>query len=331
MKVLVVGAGVMGFNHVRVLNELKNVSSIVVVDSSEQALARVREKNFEKTILFDSLKQALAENSKIDAAIVAVPTRLHYEIAEQLVDKEIPVLVEKPITDSVVDGKKLVAKAEKKKVILAVGHVERCNPVVQALKKHVSILGALVHASAHRFGVPTDRDVGSSFVDQAVHDIDVISFVSGVYPHAVSAVEKKFVDKKYDDSCAAIFEFDGFTACVEANRVTPIKMRELVIAGTKGTARLDYITQDLTIIKAEHEFVKYSTFDEIVMRVGRGAEFRPYFVKEEPLRVELENFLSAIQNKTKPFSTGEDGLRAVAAIEAGHESAKTGDRKKIIL
>ncbi|NYZ77933.1 hypothetical protein H0N96_00845 [Candidatus Micrarchaeota archaeon] len=197
------------------------------------------------------------------------------------------------------------------------------------MKKHISTLGVLVHASAHRFGVPTDRDVGSAFVDQAVHDIDVISFISGFYPHTVSAVEKKFVDKKYDDSCAAIFEFDGFTACVEANRVTPIKLRELVVAGTKGTARLDYITQDLTIIKAEHEFTKYSTFDEIVMRVGRGAEFRPYFIKEEPLRVELENFISAVQGKAKPFSTGEDGLHAVAAIEAGHESAKTGDRKKI--
>ncbi len=328
MKVLVVGAGVMGFNHVRILNELKSVSQIAIADPNAEALARVRAKNFEKTVLFNSLKQAL-EDERFDAAIVAVPTRLHYEVASELLKKKIPLLVEKPITDSLDDGEKLVAKAEKKGVTLAVGHIERCNPVVQALKKHVSMLGELVHASAHRFGVPTDRDLGSSFVDQAVHDIDVISFISGLYPHTVSAVEKKFIDKKYDDSCAAIFEFDGFTACVEANRVTPIKMRELVVAGTKGTARLEYITQELTIIKAEHEFTKYNTFDEIVMRVGRGAEFRPYFLKEEPLRVEIENFLSAAQGKAKPFATGEDGLRAVAAIEAGHESAKTGKRKKI--
>ncbi|NYZ78384.1 Gfo/Idh/MocA family oxidoreductase, partial [Candidatus Micrarchaeota archaeon] len=122
MKILVVGTGVMGFNHVRVLNDLKQVSKVVVVDESEQALARVREKNFEKTELFSSLKQALAENAGFDAAVVAVPTRLHYEVASELLEKEIPLLVEKPITDSVADGKKLLAKAEKKNVVLAVGH-----------------------------------------------------------------------------------------------------------------------------------------------------------------------------------------------------------------
>ena len=212
------------------------------------------------------------------------------------------------------------------------GHIERCNPAVQALKKHAAVLGTPVYASAHRFGMPTDRDVGSSFIDQAVHDIDVISFIVSEYPKSVQAVERRFVDKKSDDCCAALYEFDGFTAAIEANRATPIKTRELILCGTKGTAKLDYITQDLTIAtNDDSKPQKYNTFDELVLRVGRGAELKPYFVKQEPLRVELENFIACVKGKAgaKPIASGEDGLRALAAVIAGHEAAASGKKTKI--
>jgi predicted dehydrogenase len=205
---------------------------------------------------------------------------------------------------------------------------------VQALKKHAAALGAPIHASAHRFGMPTDRDVGSSFIDQAVHDIDVISFLLDRFPRSVQAVERRFVDERSDDCCAALYEFDGFTASVEANRATPIKTRELIVCGTKGTARLDYITQDLTIATSDaggEKPQKFSSFDELVLRVGRGAELKPYFVKQEPLRVELENFIACVKGRAgaKPIASGEDGLRALAAVIAGHEAAQSGKKTKI--
>ena len=331
MKFLVVGAGVMGANHVRTLNEIAEVERVACVDTDAKTLQKLRDRKFEKAVYYDSLSECLKQE-KPDAAVVAVPTRLHFEVAERLIEAGIPVLIEKPITDKIEEGRKLVEKAKQKKVVLAVGHIERCNPAVQALKKHAAVLGTPVYASAHRFGMPTDRDVGSSFIDQAVHDIDVISFIVSEYPKSVQAVERRFVDKKSDDCCAALYEFDGFTAAIEANRATPIKTRELILCGTKGTAKLDYITQDLTIAtNDDSKPQKYNTFDELVLRVGRGAELKPYFVKQEPLRVELENFIACVKGKAgaKPIASGEDGLRALAAVIAGHEAAASGKKTKI--
>jgi len=323
----------MGANHCRTLNELGEVKRIACVDPNEKTLDALKKRNFEKTVFYSSLDEAL-QKEKPAAAIVAVPTHLHYAVCDELLDAGLHVLVEKPVTDKIEDGRKLVEKAKHKKLVFAVGHIERCNPAVQALKKHVAMLGTPVHASAHRFGMPTDRDVGPSFIDQAVHDIDVISFVVGVFPRSVQAVERRFVDKKSDDCCAALYEFDGFTAAIEANRATPIKTRELILCGTKGSAKLDYITQDLTIATSDKESQpqKYSSFDELVLRIGRGAELKPYFVKQEPLRVELENFIECVKGKAgvKPVASGEDGLRALAAVIAGHEAAASGKKTKIL-
>lgn len=325
MKVLVVGSGAMGRNHVRVYSENHRVDEVLVADTSAESLETV--KKIQKTKTFFDLGQALKQ--KPDCIVVAVPTRFHYEIASKVLDYKIPLLVEKPITENLDDGKKLVEKAEKQKTLLLAGHIERFNPAVQALKKNLHLIGTLFYASAHRFGVPTQRDVGDSFVDQAVHDIDVISFLYGKPPKEVSAIERKIADAKSNDLCSALFEFDGFTATVEANRVTPIKNRDLILLGTKGAAKLDYITQDLAIFMSESMDSKFSTFDEIVLRVGRGTEIKPYFVKDEPLRVEANHFLDCVEGKAKPMISGRDALHAIAAVQAGQRSAKSGKKEKI--
>lgn len=328
MNILVVGAGAMGQNHVRVYSKLSQVSKVMVVEPSEDARKRLSERAFPKTVAYSSLEDALKE--KIDAASVVVPTKHHYAVASKLISLKIPVLVEKPICDNLEDARKLVAQAKAAKVPLLVGHVERFNPAVIALKKHASALGEVFYASARRLGVPTQRDVGEAFYDQAVHDIDVISFIAGKYPKSVSAIEARILDAKSNDLCAALFEYDaGFRAVVEANRVTPIKTRELLVLGTKGEARLNYISQDLVITTSEHTVNKYSTFDELVMRVGRGSELRPYFVKEEPLQVELSHFLEVAKGKAEPLVSGDDGVAALAAVLAGISAAKSGKKEKI--
>ncbi|MEM4255213.1 MAG: Gfo/Idh/MocA family oxidoreductase [Candidatus Norongarragalinales archaeon] len=325
MKVLVIGNGAMGRNHVRVYSENHRVDQVIVYDTLPESLESVRK--VQKTRAFSDLGKALAE--KPDCAVVAVPTKYHYEIALKVLDAKIPLLVEKPITESLDEGKKLVEKAERQNALLLAGHIERFNPAVQALKRNLHLIGELFYASAHRFGVPTQRDVGDSFLDQAVHDIDVISFLYGKPPKEVSAIERKIVDAKSNDLCSALFEFDGFTATVEANRVTPIKNRDLILLGTKGAAKLDYITQDLTIFMSDNLDTKFSSFDEIVLRVGRGTEVKPYFVKDEPLRVEANHFLDCVEGKAKPMISGREALYAVAAAQAGQKSAKEGKKEKI--
>jgi UDP-N-acetylglucosamine 3-dehydrogenase len=328
MNILVVGAGAMGQNHVRVFSELERVRRVVVAEPSEEMRKKLAERNFQKTVAYPSLAEALAKE-KVDAASVVVPTRLHYSVASSLIARKIPILIEKPICDNLDDARKLAAEAKAAKVPLMVGHVERFNPAVRALKKHLHSLGDVFYASARRLGVPTQRDVGEAFYDQAVHDIDVISFVAGKYPTHVSALEARVLDGKSNDLCAALFEYDGFRAAVEANRVTPIKTRELLVLGTKGEARLNYISQDLVITLAEQAVTKYSTFDELVLRVGRGSELKPYFTKEEPLKAELSHFLDVAKGTAEPLVTAEDGIHALAAVMAGIASAKSGKREAI--
>lgn len=328
MNVLVVGAGSMGMNHIRNYAEGLGVERVVVVEPSADARKKLAERAFHNVVVYESLDEALSKE-KPSAASVVVPTKHHCAVASKLIAAGIPVLVEKPISDNVADGRKLVQEAEKAGVLLMVGHIERFNPAVQTLKKHLHSLGEIFYASARRFGVPTDRDVGEAFFDQAVHDIDVISFLVGKYPEKVSAIEAQILDKRYNDLCAALYEFNGFKAAVEANRVTPIRTRELIVLGTKGEARLNYISQDLVITHAEQAVTKFNTFDELVMKVGRGTELRPYFPKEEPLKAELHHFLQCAQGKAKPMITGEDGLRALAAAIAGVKAAKSGKREKV--
>lgn len=328
MNVMVIGAGAMGFNHVRNFASFPEVKRVIVVDPSEEAAKKVASLGKDHVVVYKSIEAALAKE-KVDAASIIVPTHAHYKVASAIVAKGIPLLVEKPITETVEDGKKLIAEARQRGVTLMIGHIERFNPAVQALKKNISQIGKPFYASVHRFGVPTERDVGASFIDQAVHDIDVLTFLIEEYPKEVSAFEERVVDKKNNDLCSAIYNFGSFKATVEANRITPIKSRELIILGTEGAAKLDYITQELTIMRADHVNTKYSTFDEVVMRVGRGSEIKPYFVKDEPLKLELLHFLDCVKNKKQPITSGEDGLHALAAAVAGMASAKSGKREQI--
>lgn len=328
MKVLVLGAGAMGRNHVRNLSAQKEVDSILVVDPSQESLGFLRKEKYEKIQYFTELQEAISE--KPVCAIVASPTTTHFENAMLLVKAGIHALVEKPITDSVENAKKLIREAEERKVILMVGHIERFNPAVQALKKNIGNIGKVVYASSHRFGIPTQRKLGDAFLDQAVHDIDVISYLTGEYPLEVQASEHKILEQNDgNDLCTAIFEFPSFTASVEANRVTPIKTRELIILGLKGSAKLDYITQDLTITHADSAVTKYNSFDEIVMRVGRGTELKPYFQKDEPLKLEIQHFLQCVEKDEHPIVNGKDGLQALAAVEAGIFAGKSGKKEKI--
>lgn len=327
MNVLVIGAGAMGFNHIRTFSQLKQVNSITVVEPDLQNRKRVEEANFKKVKTVDSLSKV--DLNTINAASVTVPTALHFQIAKTLIENKIPTLIEKPITSTIEEGKKLLELANKNKVLVTIGHIERFNPAVRALKANISMLGEIFYASIHRFGVPTNRKVGSAFIDQAVHDVDVLFYLTSQPPISVMAQERRVLDNENADLCTAIFNYGKFIATIEANRVSKIKNRDLIILGTKAIAKLDYVTQDLTIITSENLPSKFSTFDEIVMIMGKGSEYKPYFTKEEPLKVELSHFLNCVNESETSIVTIQDGLCALAAALAAEKSAQTGKKEEI--
>ncbi len=327
LDVLVVGAGSMGRNHCRAYAHDRRVNHVYVIEPHEQSRAALSAMGLEKVSFVNGLDDAVKQG--VSAASIVTPTETHSDVAAQLVGAGMNVLVEKPLTATAAQGQRLAALAKEKNVLVMPGHIERFNPAVRALKKHVHDLGRIVYASAHRFGIPTNRRLADAFLDQAVHDLDVIYFLTGCAPQDIRAISQRILDTHADDLCSAIVRYDGFYASIEANRVTPIKTRQLIVLGTKGSAHLDYISQDLVVTHSETTQNKYSTFDEILLRVGRGTEVRPYFQKDEPLRLELEHFLSCILGDEKPLVTAEDGIMAVAAVAAGMQSAQKGTVEKI--
>jgi len=223
-------------------------------------------------------------------------------------------LVEKPMARSPKEAKEILSAAERKGVCLMTGFIERFNPGVQRVKKLIAdgVLGEVVLAFARRVGRWPERggDIGV-VKDSAIHDIDIMRFlfeeeVASVYARAGS------LGHKFEDYAQIILGFSGDrTAFVEANWLTPRKIRMLTVTGTDAIATVDYITQEVTVGNAEKSVT-------------------PNFKWEEPLMLELKHFTESIIAERRPLVTGFDGLKALEVAEAVLRSAKNGEKVKLV-
>jgi len=195
-------------------------------------------------------------------------------------------------------------------VTLMVGHIERFNPAVIKLKEIIDsgILGKIVSISTRRVGPynPRIRDVGV-ILDIGVHDIDVISYLYGKDVNEVYAIAGADIHS-FEDHAAIVLRYDHeFSGIVETNWLTPHKVRKLTAIGVKGVAYLDYIDQ--TVELHDGEWIRKAKVN-----------------KDEPLKVELDNFINTVSNGYKPSPSGKDGIHALkvamAAIES-YQQAKT--------
>jgi len=307
MKVAVIGAGVMGKNHARVLSSLNKLAGIVDVD--ENAARDVAHRyNVEWSKDADGLE--------FDAAVIATPTVYHYKIAKELIEKGKHVLVEKPFTQSIEDGENLIDLAKEMGVVLAVGHIERFNPIVEFFK-NMNNQKELITINAKRVsGFPTRiRDVGV-ILDLGVHDIDVFRYLVGEIAQ-VYARGGKIKHEKYEDHAALLFTFkNGKSGYIETNWLTPKKIRKLWLTYTDKYAEGDYIGQWIEISSGK---LGYDEFDTYNIQVDLNIR-RINLKREEPLKRELVNFIDAVENRKKPLVTGEDGLAAVKVAKAALES-----------
>ncbi|MFQ6095255.1 MAG: Gfo/Idh/MocA family protein, partial [Candidatus Bathyarchaeia archaeon] len=215
-------------------------------------------------------------------------------------------LVEKPMASSLKEAHRILELAKEKERRLAVGFIERFNPAVQRLKELIEMgeIGSIVSATAKRVSRWPERigDVGV-VKDTAIHDIDIMRYILQEDPTAVYANAGNLKHKRFEDYAQIMLTFTGGrTAFLEANWLTPYKIRKLVVTGSKAIISLDYITQEITI---ETE----------------GQTITPREEWREPLKLELEHFEKCILEDRKPLVTGMDGLRALEIAEAALKSA----------
>jgi UDP-N-acetylglucosamine 3-dehydrogenase len=313
IKVGVVGVGNMGFNHVRIYSELSennNIELVGVADINYERALSVA-KRF-KTEAFKDYKDLIG---LVDAVSIATSTETHKDIALDFIDAGVNVLIEKPIASNTREADELIRRAEDKKVILMVGHVERYNPAVLRLKEIVKngLLGELVTLSAKRVGPFNPRVARSSvIIDLAIHDIDVINYILGKVVSVYAKTMKVYQNSSEDDYGLIMLSYENnVNAIIETNRLTPYKLRSLEVIGTKGIAVLNYLEQKIMLYDAE--WVK----EAIIQR-------------EEPLRLELLNFIKVIEGVEKPYVTKEEARYALFIAESVLESSKKNMPIKII-
>jgi UDP-N-acetylglucosamine 3-dehydrogenase len=302
LKGCVIGLGAMGSNHVRVLHELQEegkMKLVGVADIMEDIARDVAEKYGVEW--FTDYKRLLKK--KPDFVVVSVPTKLHREVAEDAVKKGCHILVEKPIAHTISEARKIVKIAKKGGVRLMVGHIERFNPVIQEMEKRIGrervhIIGTV------RVGppIPSERIDTGVILDLAVHDIDIIRYLTKSEFKKISAFT---ADRKsgIEESTMLSFEMkNGALAYIIANRITPLKIRRI-----EATTAEKFFLGDLISQKV----MEYSK-GELITHARRSA-----FVTEidipymEPLKLEVKAFINSLEKATKPPVSGEDGLKAL--------------------
>lgn len=316
LRVAVIGVGAMGHNHARVYADLPDATLVGVADADETPLSDTARRYHCKA--YEDYRRLLDEQ-KPDAVTVAVPTMDHLAVGLECIARGIHLLIEKPIAYTVAEGEQLVTAATDAGVKLMVGHIERFNPAVAALKLALGSreLGRVFQVDARRQGPFPARvkDVGV-VIDLAVHDLDVMRFISDAEIVRVYAETERRIHSTHEDLLTGLVRLeDNTVGTLAINWLTPTKIRELHVVGERGMFRVDYLTQDLYFYENATTPVGDWPF-RMLRGVSEGRMIRHVVAKKEPLRAELEAFLAALRNEIPVAVTGQDGLRVLELAQA---------------
>src|SRR3984893_949739 len=316
VKIAVIGAGSMGMNHLRVLRDFdeEQIQLVGVAETHEPNLKHAMSR-FHVAGHIDY--RQMVEETQPDLVAVVVPTHLHFDVASYLLDRGVNVLVEKPIVGTVEEALVLIQMAHIRGAKLAVGHVERFNPAVIEVKRRrvAGELGQIFHLHARRLGPfpPRIRDVGVT-LDLATHDIDIMRYLADAEVERVYAETQRRIHNTYEDLLLGVLRFaNNAIGVLDVNWLTPTKVRELSITGEKGMYLVNYLTQDVYFY--ENDFT-ITTWDALrsLTGVSEGTMTRLKVQKAEPLRLEYEDVMEAIQQDTVPTVSGEDGLAVLRVV-----------------
>ncbi|CEG13382.1 Similar to 1-carboxy-3-chloro-3,4-dihydroxycyclohexa-1, 5-diene dehydrogenase [groundwater metagenome] len=304
IKVAVIGAGNMGKNHIRIYSEMNNVELIGVVDLNDKIGKEIANKF--NTNYFSDYKEVV---DKVNAVSIVVPTKFHYGIAKEFLNSGVDVLIEKPITINLNEADEIIGLADKNKLILQVGHVERFNPAIIELSKYIKP-DEIISIDASRIGPFGARITDSGVVlDLMIHDIDIILSLMKDEIASINAYGRN-IKGNYADYAAASIKFkNGIIANLTASRITQRRQRTLKITETEKYMKVDYMNKILEIYRQSQ--AKYVTNDNDVKFIYSDVVERPYISQEEPLKLELQSFVECVKSRKNPVVDGIAGRKAL--------------------
>jgi len=302
-KIAVIGVGGWGKNHARVLKELGCLAAICDLDA-----ARAKEIAGKYDVQAYSSIDEMLGKERLDGCLVCTPTKTHSAVAKKMMERGVNAFVEKPMSFSSKECEEMMEVAEKKKVVLTSGYVERFNPAVSDARKLIEggKYGDPMMIEFHRENrMPLHiKDVGVIY-DTSVHDIDAAMFLFGSRPNVVFArAGKRF--HSFEDFATIMLGFEGQkVAIIASNWLTPKKVRTFSAVCTDGIISGDFLTQEIRIDHAD-------------------ATITPRRQFQEPLTLELKNFIEAIEGKAKIVVTAADATNVTRVAESAILSSNTG-------
>ncbi|MDQ7828407.1 MAG: Gfo/Idh/MocA family oxidoreductase [Armatimonadota bacterium] len=287
VRVAVVGLGQWGQHHVRALASLPGADLVGVVDR-KAATARALAHRYGTRGYLDHRDLLGA----VDAAVIAVPTALHYAVARDFLEAGAHVLVEKPMTTTLDEAEALTALAGARDRVLLVGHIERFKPAVQRLFPLVRAPLAVQVRRVRPYDVTRTMDVGV-VMDLMIHDIDIVQALVPGRIEEIHAIGVRVHNSHEDLAVAQLRLNTGCLVTLTASRVAATKAVDLEVTMADRAVHLDFLHQTLTV------------------RHDRGETQRIKVEAQETLRLELNHFLACVRGEAQPLVSGADGLRAM--------------------
>ena len=315
LKVAVVGVGHLGKEHARVYAEMPGVELFSVVDIQRKQAEKVAQQY--NTGYFLNYKDII---DKVHAVSIAVPTKSHYAIAKDFLQHGVHVMIEKPMTGTVLEARELIDISKARGLVLQAGYIERFNPAIAAIKR-LSVNPRFIEC--HRLSPFTFRSADIGVVlDLMIHDIDILLYITNSKVKKFDAVGVNVISDKEDIANVRIQFQNGCVANVTASRVSITPMRKIRLFSEDSYISIDYQKKDALIYKKSPELTLKS-LNISDTNVSTIADLKSYVFGDllkiehikmddyEPLKKELESFVDCIVNHKEPVVSGEEGLRAI--------------------
>ena len=321
-RVAVIGAGNMGKNHLRNYFMMPEAELVGLADINPQTEELAQEYHAK---FFTDYKKMLDE-LKPEAVSIVVPTPFHAEVATEVMKRGIHCLLEKPIATTVEEADALIAIAKKYNVTFTVGHIEHYNPLVIALKQLLdkNTIGDVTSIICKRVGgFPAVEPKTDVIIDLAVHDIGIISHLLGQQPKALFSHGSRTHHSKKIDSAEILLDYGRASGFIQANWLTPVKIRTIAVTGSGGYIEGNYITQELEYY--EHNMQTGNNgFSNFITTMGEPIKKTINVDFKEPLAEELRAFLSRANGDTSVYLVEPEAARealelALQAVEPYNE------------
>jgi len=310
LRVGVVGVGYLGQFHAEKYARMEDVTLVGVADTVRERAEEVAQRfGVEAHTDYRDLI------GKADAVSVVVPTPLHYAISRDFLENDVDVLVEKPMTLSLDEADELIGIAKSRGRIIQVGHLERFNPAVMAMRE---IIDHPLFIESHRLHMFKERGTDVDVVlDLMIHDIDIILSLVKSHVKSVHAVGVPVISPHVDIANARLIFDTGCVANITASRISISQMRKIRVFGRFSYVSVDYEQRDMTVIKKDGNGIK--------LPIPGLALTKRRFEEADPLEHELKAFIGSVRKQEAPVVTGEDGrdaLRVALNILEQIEEAK---------